>query len=462
MQGETILRVFCIGVCCILSAAAYMVPPPLGLDKLTADSDLVFKGTAISTEPVKDDWFKQCAGFDAVETRFKIISVIKGQPPEGPLRFRHYEQLPSQNGMMYEPLHYRFESNATFIVFARKGDSAGIFRQFQPIHTGLKEQGIVPCADDSPAAAGDIRQIVWHELTGMLKGSEATNVTHALHLLDAMSKGGNSFSVTEDFARSNVIAAVRVLMLHPSPEIAQQAVEVVGCHNPYMSDENQEHWLNAISPTQIPGLAAMDTNFANIGAQMCMSQLVAIIQSPDTKVAVGTRALAIRALGRSQLPLPAGAVFRWCASPEAELRASATVLLSDFPGPAAKAQWEKLAADGAAKVRAATAIAIGYSRESDLISLLGKMLNDEDASVRRAASSSLQSFPATNEIVADIMKANLDKPEFGPLFLNSLARENAAPYLDALAKVVQEQTTPSNWHVEKSLPTTHGKSSLLI
>jgi hypothetical protein len=261
-----------------------------------------------------------------------------------------------------------------------------------------------------------------------------------------MSRGGRNFSGTDDFARSNVISAVRVLMAHSSPEIAERAVEVVGCHNPYMSDGNQEYWLNAISPIQIPGMAAMNTNLTNVGAQMCISQLVAIVESTDNHAAVGTRALAIRALGRSQPPPPAEAVFRWCAFPEPELRASAAVLLSDFPGPDANAQLEKLAADGAAKVREATAIAIGYSRQVDLLSLLGKLLSDDDASVRRAASSSLQSFPATNEIVAGVMKANLDKPDFGPLFLNTLARANAAPYLDALAKAVQEQTTPSNWH----------------
>src|SRR2546421_4428723 len=253
MKHETILRAFCIGVCCIQSASAYMVPKPVALDKLAADSDLVFKGTAISTEPVQDNWFKPCPGFDAVETQFKIVSVLKGHPPEGPLRFRHYEQSSSPKAIEYVPLHYRFKSNATFIVFAMKGDSAGIFHQFQPNHTGLKEQGIIPCADDSPVVVGDIRQIVWHELTGMLNDSKTTNVTHALRLLDAMSNRGISFSVTDDFGRSNVIAAVRLLMFHPSPEIAEQAVEVVGCHNPYMDDRNQEFWLNAISPTQIPG-----------------------------------------------------------------------------------------------------------------------------------------------------------------------------------------------------------------
>ena len=63
MKHETILRAFCIGLCCIQSASAYMVPKPVALDKLTFDSDLVFKGTAISTEPVEDDWFKPCPGF---------------------------------------------------------------------------------------------------------------------------------------------------------------------------------------------------------------------------------------------------------------------------------------------------------------------------------------------------------------------------------------------------------------
>jgi len=63
----------------------YWVGPPLSLEKLAADADVIFKGTVISSETVQDDWFKPCTGFVARETKFTVISVIKGAPAGGAL-----------------------------------------------------------------------------------------------------------------------------------------------------------------------------------------------------------------------------------------------------------------------------------------------------------------------------------------------------------------------------------------
>jgi hypothetical protein len=96
-------------------------------------------------------------------------------------------------------------------------------------------------------------------------------------------------------------------------------------------------------------------------------------------------------------------------------------------------------------VRACVARAIGFSQRNELADLLGRLLADKDAEVRRVASLSLLSFSPSNKAVARVMRANLENAEFQPLFLNALARENAEPYLADLAKVVEQKTHPVNW-----------------
>ena len=163
------------------------------------------------------------------------------------------------------------------------------------------------------------------------------------------------------------------------------------------------------------------------------------------KHSVETRALAIRALGLVREPALRQAIDRWLGDPVPVVRASATVLLADYPGRATDQQLNVLAGDKESAVRACVALAIGFSQRSELADLLGRLLADKDAEVRRVASMSLLSFSPKNEAVERVMRANLQNVEFQPLFLNALARENAEPYLADLAKVVEQKTHPVNW-----------------
>ena len=61
---------------CAGTAWGYLVGPAAPLAKLTAEADIVFKGTAIASAPATDDWFKPVPGFVVRETQFEIISVI--------------------------------------------------------------------------------------------------------------------------------------------------------------------------------------------------------------------------------------------------------------------------------------------------------------------------------------------------------------------------------------------------
>src|ERR1035438_451184 len=84
---------------CASIARGYMVGLPVPLEKLTADSDIVFKGTVVSSGSVQDESFKPYPGFSAHETQFNVISVIKGDETNKTIRFHHYDEDPTTRGV---------------------------------------------------------------------------------------------------------------------------------------------------------------------------------------------------------------------------------------------------------------------------------------------------------------------------------------------------------------------------
>jgi len=423
-------------------AWGYMVGPPLSLEKLAAEADIIFKGAAVSSKPVKDEWFEPCSGFVAQETHFKVISVLKGESPGTTLRFRHYDESPRPQGRIFQPQYYHFQTNRTYIVFAKKGEDVDIYRQLWTNHKGKEDQGVLLCLNDQPLTATPVKQAFWSELTVMLSSTSIRNVTYAIHQLDQMSGRRHAFAGTQDFDRMKVLAAVRGLMTSAHSEIAQAAIAVVGSHNPYLSDERTEFWLATVGSADVPGLSKMDPKMKNTGGGLYWRDLVTIA---DGKASAETRACAIRALGLVREPTLRDAINRWLVDTETEVLASATVLLADFPGTDTVRQLTVLAKNPASVVRACVARAIGFSQQRDLVEVLGTLLADKDRKVRRMASVSLLSFSPKDQAVAGVLRANLEKAEFQPLFLNALARENPKPYLDALARVVKEKTEPKNW-----------------
>jgi hypothetical protein len=420
----------------------YMVGPPLRLEELAAEANIIFKGMAVSSGPVQDEWFKPCSGFVPQETHFKVISVLKGESPGTTILFRHYDESPRPQGRMFQPQYYHFQTNRTYIVFAKKGEDIGVYRQLWTNHKGKDDQGVLLCSNDQPLTATPVKQAFWNELTVMLGSADVRNITYAIHQLDQMSGGRDAFQGTQDFDRTKVLAVVHDLMSNTHSEIAQAAIAVVGSHNPYLSDERTEFWLATVGSAEVPGLSKMDPKMKNTGGDLYWRDLVTIA---DGKASAETRARAIRALGLVREPALRDAINRWLVDPEAMVQASATVLLADFPGTDTAQQLTVLAKDPASVVRACVARAIGFSQQTELVEVLGSLLVDKDHKVSRVASASLLSFSPKDQSVAGVLRANLENAEFHPLFLNALARENPEPHLDALAQVVKEKTVPTNW-----------------
>jgi hypothetical protein len=427
---------------CAGAALGYAVGPPLSLEKLTAEADLVFKGTAVSSALVQDEWFKPCPGFVVTETEFRLISVLKGPTPGATLRFRHYDEAQQPQGRMFEPQHYHFQSGTSYIVFAKRRDAAGFFRQLQAYHTAKEDEGVLLCPNDQPVTAKTVKEAIWGELTLMLKSADAANVTYAIHQLDQMSGRGDRFGTTQDFDRTNVLNAIHGFMTDSNPQVAQAALAAIGSHNPYMSVERTIFWLATVGSGEVPGIGKMDPNMKNLGGELYWKELVSLANS---KASNETRATAIQALGLVREPSLKTAIEHWLADSAPAIRASATVLLADFPGPENCKRLAVLAGDAAPEVRVCVARAAGFGQQVEAVDTLVKLLADRETKVRTAAAMSLLSFLPKDKAVASVFRANLDNEEFKPLFLIALARENPAAYLDGLAKAIEQKTEPKNW-----------------
>jgi hypothetical protein len=422
----------------------YMVGPPLTLDQLTAEADVIFKGTAGSSQVVQDPWFKPYPGFDVQETEFKVITLIKGDSPGDTIHFRHYNENSRPSTRWFEPQFYHLEPGQTYVVFAKYSDMPnGVCRQLWANHKAKTDQGLLWCADTNPVPAKPVKEILWSELMVMLKSPQPKGVTYAIRQLDEMSDPNGRFNKTRDFDCNQVLAAIHGLMMHPDAEIAQSAIGVVGSSNPYLSEEHAEYWLGTVGSAEQPGVGKMNPNMTNVGGALFWRDLVTI--ADDSRPA-SMRALIVRALGLVRVPALQESINHWVKDADASVRASATLLLADFPGSVkTTTQLTALADDGAPGVRSSVAYSIGFAQRAELASVLARLLADQEASVRRAAAMSLLSFSPRNEAVAAIFRANLKNDEFNPLFLNALAREKPDAYLDDLARVVENKTNPINW-----------------
>ena len=440
---RVVIRRYALGLAMLLACApmalGYPVGPPLSLEKLTEEADIIFKGTAISGAPVADDWFKPYDGFVSRETRFKVVSVIKGERPGDKLGFRHYAEDPQPAGRMFQPQHYHFEAARSYIVFAKKTETAGVFRQLWINHKGKEDQGVLLCPDDKALGPATVHKAMWTELTAMLTSPKVSDVTYAVGQLDQMSCGAEGFSGLLDFDRKDVLMTVRVLMANREPKIAQAAITLVGSHNPYMTDERTVFWLATVGSAELPGLSKMDPKRKNMGGERDRKDLVAVA---DSKAPNETRAMAILALGLVREPSLKQPIERWLADPVPEVKACAAVLLADFPGPETCGRLRTLAGAANPEVRVSVARAIGFGQMTQMAGVLAELLLDQEFKVRQQAVMSLLSFAPKDEAIRRILQANLRNEEFSPLFLIALAREHPADYLDALAKAVNEKTEP--------------------
>ena len=441
-------RIWLLIVICSLAisrmAPGYLVGPALTLDQLAEESDVIFKAEAIEGKPVQDEWFKDIPGYAARETRFKIISQIKGGAGSGEARFRHYDENADGLGLgSYNPQFYHFEPGRTYIIFADK--TATGTRQIRLDHTMQMDSGVLRCRDDRRVTAKTLHEIYWTELIALRDSPMVDDVVYAIRQLDEMSEspGRREIGGAKDFSRIEVLSAVRGSISRPEPEIAQAAIRLIGDGSPYLSDDLAPYWLGTIG-VETPGLSQFEPGIRNVGGALAWRELVAVANS---NVAPETRALAIRATGLVKAwQLHQRFMDAWLKAQEIPVRAAAVMLLSDFALPCdyTTGQFAGFAADPAPEVRKCAAYAIGFMQNPDIVPVLSKLIQDEDKAVRRAAMESLRSFRPDIPAVAAALKQDLTNPESQPLSLLSLARGNPGAHLDELAKAIECKTEPTN------------------
>ncbi len=438
-RAKSVRALFLLSLLLVSQATyGYLVGPAHSLNEIEAEATVIFKGEALASEPVNDEWFKPHAGYAVRETRFRVISVIKGEAGAGEVRFRHYDESPAGEVHMYTPQFYHFEPGKTYIVCAQRTPEGA--RQTRRAHTSKMDLGVLSCRDDRQTSAKSLHDIYWDELMLLRDSPLPADVVYAIEQLQQMSEGVDR-SCTKDFPRRDVLQLVRELISRTEPEVAQAAIRLVGDGSPYLSDDTAPFWLGTVGmPT--PGLGQMDRKQQNPGGVLCREELVDVANS---KASTETRALAIRALGLVKHPSLQRPIHDWLQSPEPEVRAAATLLSADFAA-ADRTEWfPKLAKDPSPEVRKCAAYAIGFQQAAGNVPLLSVLLHDEVDLVRRAARESLLSFDPKIPAVAAALRASMDHPESNPLALLTLAASDPAAHADAIAQVIREKPTPENW-----------------
>jgi HEAT repeat protein len=422
-----------------LTAAAYPVGPSLTLDELIAQADFIGKVTAGESKPVADPWFDAVQSFGPVQTQLKVLATYKGKAGGEEVGFRHYAA--SAEGLRspgYMPQTYRFDRGRTYIVFAAKADKDGVFRQLWKSHTAQEDQGLFLAADLQPRTDQPIKEVIFAELTGLLRSEKTDDVKYGLSHLDLLS--GGTYHGQQDFDREEVLDSVKRLLGHKDNEVVAAAIGVMGSNNPYMSADFAPGWLATIGKGDIPGFGTWDRSRENLGGKLYWKQLAAIVDSPAP---ASIRARAIRALGRAEEPAILPLAQRWVSDADPLVRQAAAVLLADFRGEVDPAMMVKLAADAQPAVRIGAAQAVGFGQFKELIPQLARLLTDADAGVQSAAAMSLLSFSLDES--REVLKANLKHPQFHSLFVNALAREDAGAFLDELAEIIKRKKEPEQF-----------------
>ena len=452
------MRRMAIAVVMVLSAAgpvaAYPVGPAIPLEEMVAKADVILKAKVLSSKRVNDNWFKNYRGWAVFATRMRVIDVVKGPLAEKEIVFHHYDTDPDhKDGYDFLPQVYKFTAGRSYLVFAAKTERPGVLRQMWLMHRSKEDQGAILAADDQPAKKGQpIKEILWSELTGLLDSDDSKDVQYAVKQLHEMSAG--DWRGTRDLDRQKVLATVVKKIDSRDRQVASEALKVVGSLSPYRSDGEAHFWLATIGKGSIRGLSKRDANVDNAPGRTYRKELISVA---DSQAAAQTRALAIRALGRSGAKELGPVLKRWQRDAAPQVRHAAALLWADLPVGQAGTPLTELSKDSNVEVRVGAAHAVGFGQFTPLLGLLDRLLKDDERKVRTAAALSLLSFDVKDS--GKILKAYRNDPDFKSVFVNALAEVEPEPYLDDLAEIIEKRMEPHDFWSGESPP---GRSGSIL
>lgn len=334
-------------------AHAYLTLMPPSTEQLTAMSDITVKATALDSAPVADAGKYSDQGVSRAQTRFRVVSVLRGNVQVGQeIDFRHYAG--GQNarfGMVYAPYFLNFSPGQSYLLWARA--AGGIWEQpwTDPVHFDL---GALPTLDNSPVA-GPIKEALWAEMTASLRRGNSAEQMRAISNLLARTRplAGSSYGSHSDFAAQDALDAIAPLLQAPDEKVVLAAVNGFG-------------FVGVRDP----------------------APLLAIARSPSPRV----RRSVLKALKGVATPEVETRARAAVIDSDADVVAAALRLLADFPGRATRATWKRAARSGNATLRVAVANAIGSALDTAMLPTLRALTRDSDKQVSYAASSALSLY----------------------------------------------------------------------
>lgn len=311
-------------------------------------------------------------------------------------------------------------------------------------HRTIEDQGVIQAADENFHPELSVKDAVWSELKGLAGSENPKDVAYALAHMNVMTSSEDS--AKPDFPRVAVNAVAAGILDQRQFELIQAAIRVLGQNNPYSSNEYAAGWLATVGGGDLPGFSNWPKRVRNEGAHIHWKRLVQLIDRRDARdepLPVETLAMAVRALGWAEVDELFPHVERWAKEGEPLVRQAATVLLADFPRQTDRRTIQALAKDADPKVRLGAALAMGYGQFEELIPDLAKLVDDEAPDTRRYAVMSLLSF--SPERAREQLAARVADPQWGMLFSNALAKEDASSQKRELMRTIREARVPDDW-----------------
>lgn len=416
-----------------------------GLDRLTSEADLVFKGEVISSISTSNTAFPYWG--EAHMTKLCVISVLKGNISTNKVIFLHNTHGPDVWGGGTPPPHYVLEPGRCYLIFAKISEHPNVFQQLSGGNT-WEDDGATLVADNRPLIDLSIKEAHWVELNRLLTDGIPSDEIHGIWKLNRMSERCDAgWGYTHDFPREAVLQSLQKLIANTNDEVAIEAIncfqvggvilaKVVWC----------DHW-SASQPSY-----PVESN--------CISQVRpfanSLVQVANTAKSVGPRVAALAALLGTGFPSVSNSLPRWLRDPAEDVRAEAVRLSRDFPENFAEQALRERADDESAKVRSVVAVVIGDGNYERLLPTLAKLFAEsgktgpliklEDlkagvhgestvGDVHTSAGMSLVKFAPDQ--VSDILKSQLDDPGFHINFVAKLAENDVEPWLPELVSILK-------------------------
>ena len=109
--------------------SSVFIQPHGWIEEMTAEADLVFKGQVLSSDRITNSAFG-ISFLRLNSTKFKLISVLKGNITTNEIIFQHYSGWNGRGGDWGgppPPASYKFETGQSYLVFASKMDKPDRF-----------------------------------------------------------------------------------------------------------------------------------------------------------------------------------------------------------------------------------------------------------------------------------------------------------------------------------------------